>query len=130
MRYLKGMGALAIALLLLAAPLEGSPVNNPPVFAGVYAGEQNDRTLRLSLRVDGTALWHEAEKTKDAKWTATKARLTVTFTGGAPPIVWTADGVTLTPVEWDHTVWGSDGPPRLKKLTGGTKHIPEKPIRQ
>jgi hypothetical protein len=34
----------------------------------------------------------------------------------------------LTPVEWDRDVWGAKGPPGFRKLTGGVKHIPEKPI--
>jgi hypothetical protein len=136
-------GTFAMLMLLLAAPQEAAPVLNPPTFAGIYFGELpaasgSGKHFRLSLKLDGSATWREAHGDKgvvvsDGRWTAIKDRVTLTFspTAGSKalaPITWTLARTKLTPVEWDRDAWGSAGPPRLTKLTGGVRHIPEKPV--
>jgi hypothetical protein len=111
-------------------------VPNPPTLAGIYVGELPaaggpGRVFQLSLKLDGTASWRESHGdqrgvTSEGKWSASGG--TVTLTLSTAPITWKVNGGKLTPSEWDHKVWGPAGPPELRKLTGGVRHIPEKPV--
>jgi len=120
-------------------------VQHPSTLAGTYVGELPGADtptgyFRLSLRLDGTAIWRETYEGKnpivsEGNWVGSPKQVTLSFSssGGAKaraPITWNVDGHKLAPAAWDHVTWGANGPPSLTRLVGGTKRIPEKPIRR
>ena len=114
---------------LAILPLVASGNEDLSKYSGTYKAETqsiHDRTMMLSLGDDGTATLTQSpdavnEITSFGRWVRQGDMIMLTLDpvgsqAAPPPMTFRLDHKTLTPVQWNHSLWHTAPPPAMKRM--------------
>jgi hypothetical protein len=114
---------------LVALPIVAMAKDELSKYTGTYKGESHAshrQTMTLSLGDDGTATLTQSpdavhEITSFAHWTIQGDMIRLNFDPvdkqpTPPPMTFRREHKTLTPVVWNHNLWHTAPPPRMKRM--------------